>query len=87
MATKTETVYHHTCDLCGNERDQDELSHLWGPTPRHGQRPQIDICTDCQHKPVAEVIAWFARHEAPGSSSGRRRVSRLPSPPRGSHDG
>jgi uncharacterized protein YijF (DUF1287 family) len=75
MATRTETVYHHSCDLCGNERDQDELSHLWGPTPRHGQRPEIDICADCQHRPVSELLTWFARQQepAPRTAATRRR--------------
>lgn len=31
MATKAETIYHHTCDLWGQERGDGELAHLWGP--------------------------------------------------------
>ncbi len=61
MATKAETIYHHICDLCGQERGEDELA----------QRPQIDICPECRRKPVSGVLAWFEQQTE--SSSLRRR--------------
>jgi hypothetical protein len=61
VATRAETIYHHTCDLCGREWNEDELAHLWGPHVKAGQRPQIDICPECQRKPVAAALAWLDR--------------------------
>ncbi len=81
MATRTETVYHHTCDLCGKERLGEDLAHLWGPDPKAGKRPQVDICPGCQDRPVAEVLAWFREQQdaaqavklrAPGPGTGGR---------------
>lgn len=29
MATRTETIYHHSCDLCGEEKDEAELASVF----------------------------------------------------------
>ena len=63
MATKTETIYHHTCDLCGAEKDEKDLRQLWGREARQpgiSRRPKADICTDCQGRPVSDVIEFLA---------------------------
>jgi len=59
MAMRTETVTYHCCDLCGQDRDEAELTRLYGGGPKVGQRPQIDICESCQARPVAEVVEWL----------------------------
>src|SRR5262249_56976513 len=59
MAMRTETVTYHSCDLCGEDRDEADLTRLYGSGPKVGQRPQIDICTSCQARPVADVVEWL----------------------------
>jgi NAD-dependent SIR2 family protein deacetylase len=76
VATRTETVYHFSCDLCGNERDERELAHLWGPDPKAGKRPQIDVCPSCQDRPVAEVLAWFREQEESGGAADKPKASK-----------
>jgi hypothetical protein len=71
MATTSETTYTHTCDLCGKQKDQDELTQLYGkPDQSRGPvtiHPKIDICADCGTRPVADVIAWFKAKVAAAS--------------------
>jgi hypothetical protein len=62
LATQTITTKRHSCDLCGQERQEDEFAHLYGPTAfpsREG--PRVDICGDCQARPIAEVLALVAK--------------------------
>jgi hypothetical protein len=79
VATRAETIYHHTCDLCGRERAEDQLAYLWGPHPTAGKRPQIDICQECRRRPVAAVLAWFDRE---GSSTKPRSLKPARQQPR-----
>jgi hypothetical protein len=58
MAMRTETVTYHSCDLCGEDRD-DDLTRLYGGGQKAGQRPQIDICRSCLARPIAEVVDWL----------------------------
>jgi hypothetical protein len=81
MATRTETIYHHICDLCGKEREEEHLARLWGPNPRAGQRPQIDTCPDCQLKPVSQVLVWFTQQ----AESGPRATLKASRPAKGAH--
>ena len=60
MAVRTETVSYQSCDLCGEDHDEDDLTRLYGPQQAR-QRPQIDICQACQQRPIAEVIKWMRR--------------------------
>jgi hypothetical protein len=62
MAVRTETVQHHSCDLCGQDYDEADLMRLYG-AQHAGQRAQIDICQACQQRPVAEVIEWIRRKQ------------------------
>ncbi len=59
MATRTETVTYHSCDLCGQDYDEADLTRLYGAQQAGGQRPQIDICQSCHARPVAEVVEWL----------------------------
>jgi hypothetical protein len=62
LATQTITTKHHSCDLCGQEHQENELAHLYGPGAfpnREGTR--IDICANCQTRPIAEVVALVAQ--------------------------
>lgn len=43
MAVRTEVVSFHSCDLCGQDRDEADLVRLYGP-PQGGKGQQIDIC-------------------------------------------
>lgn len=58
MAVRTEVVSFHSCDLCGEDRDEAELTRLYG-APQAGKRPQIDICLECQQRPIAEAVDWI----------------------------
>lgn len=65
MATTSETIYTHTCDLCGAAHEKPELTKLYGP--EHGDRfppaavkPVIDICPDCHSRPVSDVLKFLA---------------------------
>src|SRR5215470_1909125 len=63
MAVRTETVVHYDCDLCGQEHDESEMILRYG-AQQTGQRLQIDICTDCRQRAVAEVVEWFRSRRA-----------------------
>jgi hypothetical protein len=61
MATTSKTIYTHTCDLCGEVRDEDKLAHLYGPADRAPfQGHRVDICADCQGKPISDALAAMA---------------------------
>ena len=74
MAVRTETVTYHSCDLCGQDRDEAALARLYGGGPKVGQRPQIDICESCQARPVAEVVDWLRSRQVATSSRPLRGV-------------
>ena len=59
MAMRTETVTYHSCDLCGQDRDEDDLTRLYGRGQKAGQRQQIDICKSCLARPVGDVVEWL----------------------------
>jgi hypothetical protein len=59
MAVRTETVTYHSCDLCGQDRDEDDLTRLYGGGAKIGQRPQIDICNSCLARSIREVADWL----------------------------
>jgi hypothetical protein len=72
MATRTETVTYHSCDLCGQDHDEADLTRLYGP-PQAGRRPQIDICQTCQQRPIANVVEWIRKQgQATAPRPGRR---------------
>ena len=62
MADRTEAVQFHSCDLCEQDYDEAELTRLYGPL-YGGRRAQVDICTACQQRPVADVIEWISRKQ------------------------
>jgi NAD-dependent SIR2 family protein deacetylase len=76
MATRAETDLPPHVRSLRPGTDEDELAHLWGPTPRAGQRPQIDICPECQRKPVSEALAWFGQQMQSGGSQATLKASR-----------
>jgi hypothetical protein len=61
MAVRTETVSYHSCDLCGEDRDEADLTRLYGSPQAAGKRAQVDICGTCQQRPIAEVVEWIRR--------------------------
>ena len=78
MAVRTEIVSIHTCDLCEHDCDETDLTRLYG-AQRAGKRPQIDICLECQQRPISELVAWIRRREqqaAPRSVRSIRNVTR-----------
>jgi hypothetical protein len=82
MAVRTEGVSFHSCDLCGEDRDETDLVRLYGPAQR-GKRPQIDICPECQQHPIAEVVAWIRGKEQTTEPRPLRRIpggNRIASP-------
>jgi hypothetical protein len=57
--------FAHTCDLCGKPCQAGQLTHLYGePVFRAGfgalTRPRVDVCADCQVRPVREVVGLLA---------------------------
>jgi hypothetical protein len=62
MATKSETTYTHTCDLCGQVKDDYQLRHLYDkPSTMPSTMPKkVDICQDCSAtKEIDHVFAYF----------------------------
>ena len=53
-AVRTETVTCHSCDLCGHDRDEEDLTRLYGGGAKIGQCPQVDICNSCLACPIRE---------------------------------
>jgi hypothetical protein len=78
MATRTETIYTHTCDLCGTERDKDELRHLSGDERAQDiynpGRARIDICGQCLSRPVSDVLEFLDRARADAEARRNRRT-------------
>ena len=62
MAVRTETVEHHSCDLCEQDLDEADLIRLYGPLVS-GKRAQIDVCVGCQRRPIDELVAWISDWE------------------------
>ena len=60
MATTSETVYTYTCDLCGTERDDKDLTSLYDATAISRKPGRVDICVDCHARPVADALAFLA---------------------------
>lgn len=70
MATKTETIEHRLCDLCGHEATSDEIVTLYRSDSKLGAaklaamkamrseagQANVDVCPDCQERPVGEVV-------------------------------
>ncbi len=70
MATKSDTIEHRICDLCGHEIDKDELITLYrtdnkiagarfAAAARLGSlagQNNVDICTECRKRPVSDVL-------------------------------
>lgn len=76
MAKSSETIYTHTCDLCGEVKDQTELRQVWNGNPDLAHHPALadriraaDICGSCQAKPVSEVFAFFTRTKTRAESA------------------
>ena len=62
MATRTESVTLHSCDLCEQDFDEADLIRLYGPLVS-GKRAQADVCRGCQQRPIADLVAWIARRQ------------------------
>ena len=61
MATRTITTHEHDCDLCGHPREARELAHLYGAPERSPYSgPRLDICEECQTRPIADVLVLLA---------------------------
>lgn len=79
MARAEHKNYIYSCDLCGCERDEDELVDLYGK-PEHAVNgrdhyPRADICPDCLARPIGELLDYFERTRKP---SERPRRPQLP---------
>jgi hypothetical protein len=61
MATTSQTTYTHTCDLCGQERDETELRQLYD-SQSFGNRvaKKADVCQVCTAKPVGDVLDFLS---------------------------
>lgn len=71
MATTSKIIYTHTCDLCGAEKAPDELTRLGLLSISEGDTdswvrvgPPCDVCTSCQQRPIAELIAYLNDRKA-----------------------
>jgi hypothetical protein len=61
MATRTITTNEHSCDLCGQPREEHELAHLYGPPERAPYSgPRLDICGECRVRPIADILSLLA---------------------------
>jgi hypothetical protein len=67
MTTKTETIRHHICDLCGQERDGEEILTLnqrkeqesGGRVAYVIQSKTCDVCLSCLGEPIYKVQAFL----------------------------
>jgi hypothetical protein len=73
MAVRTEVVSFHSCDLCEEDRNEADLTRLYG-APRAGKRPQIDICPECQQRPISEVVGWLRRKQPASQATPLRGI-------------
>ena len=74
MATTSRTIYTHTCDLCGAEKERDELTRLVPIPISEGDGveywstaavgPPGDVCVACQQRPITELIAFVRDRKA-----------------------
>lgn len=62
MARTSRTVYTNTCDLCGAETAKEGLTRvydsIWG-------RGAVDVCRECESRPISDVLAKFRETENP----------------------
>ncbi|HTX83239.1 MAG TPA: hypothetical protein VME44_13710 [Streptosporangiaceae bacterium] len=69
MAKTERKTYVYTCDLCGGDRDEAELTDLYGrPEPTissRAQYPRADICGDCRARQIGELLDYFDRSRKP----------------------
>lgn len=60
MSSKETATSAHFCDLCGEQREEDEPTSLYDkdqvPFPA-SRSMQADVCTECQKRPIADVLS------------------------------
>jgi hypothetical protein len=74
VATTSRTTYTHICDLCGAEKERDELTRLVPIPISEGDGveywstaavgPPGDVCVACQQRPITELIAFLKDRRA-----------------------
>jgi hypothetical protein len=76
MAKKTTETYVWTCDLCGTEREEEELRQVYGKPAMPGRKTvQADICGDCLNKPARAALDFLsAADKAADKAAGIIRV-------------
>jgi len=57
MATKVTKTETHVCDMCGEERLKENLIKLSAGSPGSS----VDVCSDCQSRPISDLIAVAGR--------------------------
>jgi len=78
MATTSETTYTHTCDLCGEVHDKQDLRHLDAAQAStyimgKGTPPwRADICEKCLDKPIRDVMTLFEKRRQDDPDTWRR---------------
>ena len=88
MATTSETIYTHTCDLCGTKRERRGLRRLGLTDVEEGglilRKPEIssgvtcDVCSACTERPLSEVLDYLAvKAEEKRLPQARQRDPRL----------
>ncbi|MDR2985287.1 MAG: hypothetical protein LBV34_10645 [Nocardiopsaceae bacterium] len=58
MAVRTESIQVFSCDLCGQDSDEADLTRVYSAL-QAGKRLQVDVCPDCQKRPIADLVNWF----------------------------
>ena len=83
MATKTHTTYEHSCDICGEVRDRDELRHLYGPPPARapltrGKEADISAASASRARPSCARCSTSSARRRTRSRSGSSAAAGLP---------
>ena len=84
MAIDRESTYFYVCDLCGEDREEEELSRLYNKDPdATTQRDRrgtvtVDICQapECRARPVSDVFEVLGRDPVAQSTAEFARIRR-----------
>ena len=62
MGTRTQTTVVAYCDICNEDRDEAEMTRLYGPLVS-GKRAQCDVCKSCEQRPIGVLVEWLDKRQ------------------------
>ena len=73
MGTRTQTTVVAFCDLCNQDRDEADMTRLYGPLER-GKRAQADVCKACMERPISDLVDWLNKRQQEATPRSLRSV-------------